>query len=369
VKFDGVGSVREYIMKGIDISAKLKELQIPIDDAMLVYIVLNSLPPQYSQLQLTYNTQKEKWNLNELISICVQEEDRLRKGKGIAVNLVSKPKNQYKAKKFNFKPNNTASSSTSKAIQGSQNFKNNKLQNFKCFFCRKPGHVKKDCRGFKDWLVKKGTNSKPVFHIESNLVSVSSSSWWFDTASPIHIITSMQGYLRKRTPNKDEAKICSGNGNKVAVRAIGVVRLLFPSGFTLDLENVYCIPSMLRNLISGSLFVKTEGFSFLGNKSSLDFFKFSEFFGNATLVDGYWHMNCKNSIDVFFTEKLIGNKRLRFNENSAFLWHKRLGHISKERLQLLIKENILPNLDFSDFDVCVECIKGKLTNTKKKGVS
>jgi hypothetical protein len=137
MKFDGVGSVREYIMKGIDISAKLKELQIPIDDAMLVYIVLNSLPPQYSQLQLTYNTQKEKWNLNELISICVQEEDRLRKGKGIAVNLVSKPKNQYKAKKFNFKPNNTASSSTSKAIQGSQNFKNNKLQNFKCFFLPK----------------------------------------------------------------------------------------------------------------------------------------------------------------------------------------------------------------------------------------
>lgn len=124
---------------------------------------------------------------------------------------------------------------------------------------------------------------------------------------------------------------------------------------------------MLRNLIYGSLFVQTEGFSFLGNKNSLDFFNFSEYFGNATLVDGYWHMNCKNSIEVFFTEKLIGNKRLRFNENSAFLWHKRLEHISKERLQLLIKENILPNLDFSDFDVCVECIKGKLTNIRKKG--
>ncbi|PRQ34493.1 putative RNA-directed DNA polymerase [Rosa chinensis] len=152
MKFDGVGSVREYIMKGTEIAAKLKDLKIPIEEAMLVHIVLNSLPPQYSQLLTTYNTQKDKWSLNELISICVQEEDRIKKGKGIAVNLVSKPKTQYKPKKYNFKPN---SASTSKVVQGSQNFKSNKNTSLKCFFCRKPGHVKKDCRGFKDWLIKK----------------------------------------------------------------------------------------------------------------------------------------------------------------------------------------------------------------------
>ena len=35
--------------------------------------------------------------------------------------------------------------------------------------------------------------------------------------------------------------------------------------------------------------------------------------------------------------------------------------VSRQRMERLIKDKILPNLDFSDFDTCVECIKGKLT--------
>ena len=80
MKFDGVGSIREYIMKGIDVAAKLKNLNIPIDDALIVHLVLNSLPDQYSQIQSNYNTQKESWSVNELISIAVQEESRIKKG-------------------------------------------------------------------------------------------------------------------------------------------------------------------------------------------------------------------------------------------------------------------------------------------------
>ena len=54
------------------------------------------------------------------------------------------------------------------------------------------------------------------------------------------------------------------------------------------------------------------------------------------------------------------SKRLRLNEKSFTLWHKGLGHISRQRMERLIKDVILPDLDFSDFDTCVDCIKGKL---------
>ena len=55
------------------------------------------------------------------------------------------------------------------------------------------------------------------------------------------------------------------------------------------------------------------------------------------------------------------SKRLRLNEKSSTIWHKRLSNVTRQRMGRLINEEILPNLDFSDFDTCVDCIKGKLT--------
>ena len=54
------------------------------------------------------------------------------------------------------------------------------------------------------------------------------------------------------------------------------------------------------------------------------------------------------------------SKRLRLNEKSSTLWHKLFGHISRQRIERLIKNEIFSDLDFSDFDTCVDCIKGKL---------
>ena len=42
------------------------------------------------------------------------------------------------------------------------------------------------------------------------------------------------------------------------------------------------------------------------------------------------------------------------------LWHYRLGHISRERIERLVKNNILPPLELS------ECIKGKYVKKIKK---
>ena len=42
-------------------------------------------------------------------------------------------------------------------------------------------------------------------------------------------------------------------------------------------------------------------------------------------------------------------------ENYGVLWHKRLVHISRNRVKKLNSEGILDPIDY----VCVECIKGK----------
>jgi hypothetical protein len=70
----------------------------------------------------------------------------------------------------------------------------------------------------------------------------------------------------------------------------------------------------------------------------------------------------------------ITNKRRRIstsdNEISWKLWHCRLGHISRGRMEHLIKEEILVQIDFFDLGQCIECIKGKYAkHIKKMGVT
>jgi ssDNA-binding Zn-finger/Zn-ribbon topoisomerase 1 len=60
-------------------------------------------------------------------------------------------------------------------------------------------------------------------------------------------------------------------------------------------------------------------------------------------------------------------KRKRIDSESSKLWHCRLGHISRGRMERLVKESILPLLEFSDLDQCVDCIKGKYVKQSKKG--
>lgn len=57
------------------------------------------------------------------------------------------------------------------------------------------------------------------------------------------------------------------------------------------------------------------------------------------------------------------------NGDSSKLWHKRLGHISIERIKRLVNEGVLNTLIFTDFETCVYCIKGKQTNRSKKGAN
>ena len=61
-----------------------------------------------------------------------------------------------------------------------------------CFFCKRKGHVKKDCPKFKKWLEKKGNLSSIVCY-ESNMVNVNINTWWIDSGSTIHIANSLQG--------------------------------------------------------------------------------------------------------------------------------------------------------------------------------
>ena len=86
--------------------------------------------------------------------------------------------------------------------------------------------------------------------------------------------------------------------------------------------------------------------------------------GTGVLCENLYILELSALSSIFvtlFVNTISSTKHLRLNENSSILWHKRMGHISRQRKERLIKDEILLDLDFSYFDTCVDCIKGKLT--------
>ncbi|KAM7484845.1 hypothetical protein LguiA_000854 [Lonicera macranthoides] len=167
-RYDGTSGVREHIMKLSDVASKLNDLKVTVSDPFLVHMALNSLPAKFEQLKVSYNTQKEAWDLNELISICAQEEDR-HKQNIMEVNLVhSTNKNDASGSgkilntaKFTNVPANT----THQPPKGPHGLKVTKTDitkkvSFKCYFCKKAGHMKKNCDKHKNWQKKKGIHKQ-----------------------------------------------------------------------------------------------------------------------------------------------------------------------------------------------------------------
>ena len=57
------------------------------------------------------------------------------------------------------------------------------------------------------------------------------------------------------------------------------------------------------------------------------------------------------------------------NEEFSTFWHRRLGHISIERIKSLASDRVLDTLDFSNVETCIGCITGKQTNNTKKSAN
>nr|XP_011468854.1 PREDICTED: uncharacterized protein LOC105352806 [Fragaria vesca subsp. vesca] len=156
LKYDGNDSVREHIMHKVLLNGKLRELRMGVLDAQIMHEALYSLSASFSNLRTTYNALEVKWSVNKLISVCVDEENRIRNeaGPSTAVNLLEKPKWKKKNK------NKVKQTTNFKVSRKPAETKSDKSFKYKCFFCKKIGHMKKECPGFKAWMIKKGFNKE-----------------------------------------------------------------------------------------------------------------------------------------------------------------------------------------------------------------
>ena len=127
--------------------------------------------------------------------------------------------------------------------------------------------------------------------------------------------------------------------------------LVLSSGYILQLNKTFYIPGYSRNLISVSRLV-SDGYSFNFSDSGFNLFYKSDVIGFGTLSDGLFLLSLRNDDNhtIMLVHEKIGTKRCVVNEESSMLWHRRLGHISIDRIKRLVNDGVLSTLDFTNFD-------------------
>ncbi|KAJ9566373.1 hypothetical protein OSB04_002339 [Centaurea solstitialis] len=193
-----------------------------------------------------------------------------------------------------------------------------------------------------------------IFMIDCLITSYE--SWVIDTGSGNHICNHLQGFTRRKTLRKDRSNLRVGEGTPLIAEAVGSYSLSLPSGLVLELDNCYYIPNMIKNVLSFDLLVDQE-FYYKYDYKMFSVFKDNIFYFKATPVNGLYTVNLQdNSSEIYHI-----SKRSKDIEDQTYLWHCRLGHINKKRVELLLKGGFLGTFNYKPFDNCESCLSGKMT--------
>ncbi|WVZ17437.1 hypothetical protein V8G54_010419 [Vigna mungo] len=302
-KFDWSQPIHEHVTGMANIAARLKSMGMEVNESFLVQFIMNSLPPEFGQFQVNYNTIKDKWNFQEIKAMLVQEEGRLKKMRDYSIHLTT-----HEGTSFNkAKPgkNNKKDKASMKVDKG------NIQKDQKCFFCKKVGHFKKDCPKRKSWFERKGTFYVSV-SFEANIIEVPENTWWLDSGATTHVSNIMQGFLSIQPIKGTEKYLYMGNRMKARIEGIGTYRLIINTGYCLNLEKCLYVPSCARNLIFVAK-LDCLGFNFRIENDIFHLYKLSYYYGSGTLVDGLYRLN----LDVNFSESLFNVKHVVDRNSSA----------------------------------------------------
>jgi hypothetical protein len=212
----------------------------------------------------------------------------------------------------------------------------------------------------------KGTSTSGTLHVYITdhifLVDTIINSWVFNTELVAHICNSIQGMIRSRSVERGEVDFHVGDNARVVVLTVGTMHIHLPSGFIMELNNFYFIPSLTQKILSPSCLMK-DGCSFLSENNGCVVSKDNMFVACAFIVNGLFVLNIDDSPICN-----ISAKRSRPNDlSSTYIWHCRLGHISEKRMKKLHNNGLLTLFDFEPYETCEACLLGKMTKAPFSG--
>ena len=325
----------------------LENIDVSIGDEDKAILLLNALPKAYDQLRDAIMYGREKTITLLEVQSALRAKD-LHKSNEKVQDPTSESLNvkKFKGKKF-AKKNQESSKSSS----------NDQKETRSCHWCKKPGHLKKDCYAWKKRQANGGGNTaNSTDCVEENdspdalnIMEVKDgSSWIMDSGCSFHMCPHLDWFEEIQ---EGTGTVILGNNVVCHVKGIGSVRLKMQDGSIKKLRDVRYIPEVKRNLVSlGSL--ERKGCTFSSANGSMTIMKDKKVVMTGERRGTLYYLTAtvmKTSMDEVHIVK----------SESVSLWHRRLGHPAEGSVKQLIKKGIIHGVDDSHSTPCDECILGK----------
>jgi len=355
LKLTEEGDMNAHVAQMDDLTDQLASLGEPLAEHLLVALLLSSLPDSYGTLITALETRPEEDLTKELVKNKMLEEYARRK----ETNLLPQTVNATEQKVMKAKDDRQAVTASG----------------IICFFCKKPNHMKKQCKKYIEWKRKNPNHraktvsevlvddvydeddddvtSHVCFTVRNQNVC---SSWCIDSGATAHMCSDLSLF---KTCDVDHRRTVSlANGQKLSCEGIGEVFVDCVSGngdnLPVKLTEVLYVPQLHGNLISVKK-LTSKGFEVCFKDKQCVITKAGEVITSATAN------RCLYELDTV-------DRALQITEGKCpeciHVWHNRLGHRDPNAIKLLEKHNTAVNFHIAQCDIlkaCDSCIQAKMT--------
>ena len=349
------------LAKDLQCCSKKKPCVLP--DKFVAGGIISKLPPSWRDFATSLKHKRQEFSIDALIGTLDVEEKarakdtRVRPGVGGSANLVQKNNNartNYKGKgKGKKQPQPQPQIPKAKQTTG---FKKNKKG--KCYVCASEEHFAGSCPHRKD---KDGKSANMVIsesagtsgygnYLPTVFSVMCSPEWWVDTGANIHVCADISLFSSYQVGGTTSLLI--GNGAHARVLGVGTVNLKFTSGKIVQLKNVQHVPTIKKNLVSGSLLCR-DGFKLVFESNKCIVSKFGTFVGKGYDSGGLFRFSLDDGCN-----KVVNNV---VNVDESNVWHSRLCHVNFGCMSRLANLSLIPKFTFVKNSKCLVCVGSKQT--------